>query len=35
MIIAVFTISVLLPDAFAHGLGGDQAAPISVLVIWK
>ena len=29
MIIGVFTIPILLPNAFAHGLGGDQAEPIS------
>ncbi|KAF6247987.1 peptidase [Nitrosopumilus sp. b3] len=28
-IIGIFTISAVVPDAFAHGLGGDQAAPIS------
>jgi len=28
-IIAVFTIPVILPNAFAHGLGGDQAEPLS------
>jgi len=28
-IIGIFTIPVILPDAFAHGLGGDQAKPIS------
>ena len=27
--IGIFTIPVLVPDAFAHGLGGDQAEPIS------
>jgi len=29
MIIGVFTIPILLPNAFAHGLGGDQAEPLS------
>jgi len=29
MIIGVFTVSAILPDAFGHGLGGDQAPPIS------
>ena len=29
MAIGVFTISIILPNAFAHGLGGDQAEPIS------
>jgi hypothetical protein len=29
ILIAVFTIPVILPNAFAHGLGGDQAEPIS------
>ncbi len=29
LIIGIFTIPVLVPDAFAHGLGGDQAEPIS------
>ncbi|WP_246282069.1 peptidase [Nitrosopumilus ureiphilus] len=28
-IIGIFTIPVVLPDAFAHGLGGDQAPPLS------
>jgi len=28
-IIGVFTIFTVLPDAFGHGLGGDQAEPIS------
>ena len=28
-IIGVFTISAIIPDAFGHGLGGDQAPPIS------
>ncbi len=28
-IIGIFTIPIILPDAFAHGLGGDQAKPIS------
>ena len=28
-IIAVFTIPVILPNAFAHGLGGDQAEPLT------
>jgi hypothetical protein len=28
-IIGVFTISAIIPDAFGHGLGGDQAEPIS------
>ena len=28
-IIGIFTIPAVLPDAFAHGLGGDQAEPIS------
>ncbi len=29
IIIGIFTIPVILPNAFAHGLGGDQAEPIS------
>ena len=29
MIIGIFTIPILLPNAFAHGLGGDQAEPLS------
>ncbi len=29
IVIGIFTIPIILPDAFAHGLGGDQAAPIS------
>jgi hypothetical protein len=29
IIIGIFTVSVILPDAFGHGLGGDQAPPIS------
>ncbi|MBT8172646.1 MAG: peptidase [Nitrosopumilus sp.] len=28
-IIGIFSISIILPDAFGHGLGGDQAEPIS------
>jgi hypothetical protein len=28
-VISIFTISTILPDAFGHGLGGDQAEPIS------
>ena len=28
-IIAISAIPLLLPDAFGHGLGGDQAEPIS------
>jgi len=28
-IIGIFTIPVVLPDVFAHGLGGDQAEPLS------
>jgi hypothetical protein len=28
-IIGIFTISAILPDAFGHGLGGDQAEPIT------
>lgn len=28
-IIGIFTVPFLAPDAFGHGLGGDQAAPIS------
>lgn len=28
-IIGIFTIPAILPDAFGHGLGGDQAPPIS------
>ena len=28
-IIGIFTVSTILPDAFGHGLGGDQAPPIS------
>ena len=29
IIISFFTVSTILPDAFGHGLGGDQAPPIS------
>ena len=29
MAIGIFTIPIILPNAFAHGLGGDQAEPIS------
>jgi len=29
MVIGIFTIPTILPNAFAHGLGGDQAKPIS------
>ena len=29
MVIGIFTIPILLPNAFAHGLGGDQAEPLS------
>ena len=29
IIIGIFTIPVILPNVFAHGLGGDQAPPIS------
>ena len=28
-VIGIFTIPAILPDAFGHGLGGDQAEPIS------
>ena len=28
-IIGIFTIPALIPDVFGHGLGGDQAEPIS------
>ena len=28
-IIGVFTISAIIPDAFGHGLGGDQAPALS------
>ena len=28
-IIGIFSVSVILPNAFAHGLGGDQAEPIT------
>jgi len=28
-IIGIFSIATILPDAFGHGLGGDQATPIS------
>ena len=28
-IIGIFTIPAVLPDAFGHGLGGDQAEPLS------
>ena len=28
VIIGIFTISAVLPDAFGHGLGGDQAEPL-------
>ncbi|HJJ22173.1 MAG TPA: peptidase [Nitrosopumilus sp.] len=28
-VIAIFTIPLILPNAFGHGLGGDQAPPIS------
>jgi len=30
MFVGVFTIPILLPNAFAHGLGGDQAQPLSL-----
>ena len=29
IVVGIFTIPVILPNAFAHGLGGDQAEPIS------
>ena len=29
IILGIFTIPVIIPDVFAHGLGGDQAKPIS------
>ena len=29
VIIGIFTISALVPNAFGHGLGGDQAEPLS------
>ena len=29
ILIGVFTVPALLPDVFGHGLGGDQAEPIS------
>ena len=29
IILGIFTIPVIIPDVFAHGLGGDQAEPIS------
>ncbi|MBA4719225.1 MAG: peptidase [Nitrosopumilus sp.] len=29
MIIGIFTVSAILPDAFGHGLGGDQAPPLT------
>ena len=29
VIVGIFTIPVLVPDAFAHGLGGDQAEPLT------
>jgi len=29
MIIGIFTISTIFPDAFGHGLGGDQAPPLT------
>ncbi|MDH3736662.1 MAG: peptidase, partial [Nitrosopumilus sp.] len=28
-IIGIFTIPAVLPNAFAHGLGGDQAEPLT------
>jgi len=28
-IIGIFTVSTILPDAFGHGLGGDQAPPLT------
>jgi hypothetical protein len=28
-IIGIFSIAIVLPDAFGHGLGGDQAEPLS------
>ena len=28
-IIGIFSIATILPDAFGHGLGGDQAEPLS------
>jgi len=29
IIVGIFTIPIIIPNAFAHGLGGDQAEPIS------
>ncbi len=29
IVVGIFTIPVLVPDAFAHGLGGDQAEPLT------
>ena len=29
IVIGIFTISAIIPDVFAHGLGGDQAEPIT------
>ena len=29
IVVGIFTIPAIIPDAFAHGLGGDQAPPIS------
>ncbi len=29
IVIGIFTVSAIIPDAFGHGLGGDQAPPIS------
>ncbi|MDH5658044.1 MAG: peptidase [Nitrosopumilus sp.] len=29
IVVGIFTIPIILPNAFAHGLGGDQAVPIS------
>ena len=29
VIVSIFTIPIFIPNAFAHGLGGDQAKPIS------
>jgi len=28
-IFGIFTVSAIIPDAFGHGLGGDQAPPLT------
>jgi len=29
IVIGIFTIPAIIPDVFAHGLGGDQAEPLT------